>query len=110
MAGEVVFRKDIRYTRYVHKSVHKGGLMTTLTATEFRGRFFEMIKKSVRGHVPMQITSKAGEVVLVSKEDYESLIESLELLSTPGLRKSIREAREDIKAGRTKSMDQIFGA
>ena len=38
------------------------------------------------------------------------LLESLELLSTPGVLKGVREAKEDIKAGRTKSMKEIFGS
>jgi antitoxin YefM len=50
-----------------------------------------------------------GGAILISEEDYESLIETLELLSAPGVLKGIREAREDIKAGRTKSLKDIFG-
>lgn len=67
------------------------------------------MKKSVKGHVPIRITSKEGNAVLISETDYESLMETLELLSTPGFRKSIEEARADIKAGRTKSLKEVFG-
>jgi antitoxin YefM len=59
--------------------------------------------------MPIRITSKAGDVVLISEQDYESLLETLELLSTPGILKSIREARADIKTGRTKSLKEVFG-
>jgi len=83
--------------------------MTTLTASQARQSLFQLVKKSVKGHMPIKITSKSGDVVLVSQEDYESLLETLELLSTPGMLKSIREAREDIKAGRTKSLKEVFG-
>ena len=83
--------------------------MTTLTATNARQHLFEVLKKSIKGHSPVKITSKAGDAVLVSEEDYESLIETLELLSTPGMAKSLREARADIKAGRTKSLREVFG-
>ena len=83
--------------------------MTTLTATHARQHLFEVLKKSIKGHAPVKITSKAGDAVLVSEEDYESLIETLELLSTPGMAKSLREARADIKAGRTKSLREVFG-
>ena len=87
----------------------KGVPMTTLTATQARQNLFALVKKSVKGHVPVRISSQAGEVILISHEDYESLHETLELLSTPGMLKSVREARADIKAGRTKSIKEVFG-
>lgn len=83
--------------------------MTTLSATQARQSWFELLKKSGKGHIPILISSKTGDVVLVSREDYESLIETLELLSTPGMARSIKEARDDIKAGRTKSLKEVFG-
>lgn len=83
--------------------------MTTLTATQARQNLFNLVKKSIKGHAPVRISSQAGDVIMISQEDYESLLETLELLSTPGILKSIREARADIKAGRTKSLKEIFG-
>ena len=81
----------------------------TVTATEARQNLFRLVRKSVRGHIPVKITSKEGDAVLVSEEDYEGLLETLELLSMPGMRKSIQEARADIRAGMTKSLKEIFG-
>jgi antitoxin YefM len=83
--------------------------MTTMTATEARIKLFILLKKSVKGHTPVKITSKVGNAMLVSEEDYENLIETLELLSVPGLLKSVKQARSDRKAGRTKTMAQVFG-
>jgi antitoxin YefM len=81
----------------------------TVTATEARQNLFRLVRKSVKGHVPVKITSKEGDAVLISEEDYEGLLETLELLSVPGMRKSIREAKGEIRAGKTKSLKQIFG-
>ncbi len=81
----------------------------TVTATEARQNFFKLVRKSVKGHVPVKITSKEGDAVLVSEQDYEGLLETLELLSVPGMRKSIQEAKADIRAGRTKALKEIFG-
>ena len=81
----------------------------TLTATEARQQFYQLLRKSVKGHVPIKITSKNGDVVILSEEDYEGLLETLELLSVPGMRRSIREAKADIRVGRTKSLKDIFG-
>ena len=80
----------------------------TVTVTEARQQFFQLLRKSVKGHVPDKIASKDGDAVIISEEDYEGLLETLELLSLPGMRKSIREAKADIRAGRTKSLKDIF--
>jgi len=83
--------------------------MTKITATRARQDLFRLLQKSVKGHAPVLITSKSGDAVLISQEDYESLLETLELLSVRGMRESLREARRDIKAGRAKSLKEIFG-
>ena len=84
-------------------------MMTSWTATRARENLFQLLKKSIKGHVPIKITSKDGDAILLSEEDYESLLETLELLSTPGMLKSIEEAKNDIKEGRTKSLKNVFG-
>ena len=81
----------------------------TVTATEARQNLFMLVRRSIKGHIPVKITSKEGDAVLVSEADYEGLLETLELLSVPGMRKSIQEARADIRAGRTKALKEIFG-
>ncbi len=83
--------------------------VTTLTATKARQHLFDLLKKSVKGHAPIRITSKSGDAVLMSEEDYTSLLETLELLSEASMAKSIKEARADIKAGRTRSLKEVFG-
>ncbi len=83
--------------------------MTTLTASKARASLYKLLDKTALSHDPVQITGKRHNAVLVSQEDYEALLETLELLSAPGFAKSIREAREDIRAGRTKPLDQVFG-
>ena len=81
----------------------------TITASGARQNLFKLLVKVVHGHVPVRIASKTGDAVLLSQDDYEGLLETLELLSVPGMRKSIRQARADIKAGRTKSLKSVFG-
>ncbi len=83
--------------------------MTTMTATQARQNLFQVLKKSIKAHVPIKITSRDGDVVMISQGDYDSLLETLKLLSSPGLLKSVREAKEDIAKGRTKSMKEVFG-
>ena len=42
-------------------------------------------------------------------ENCEEIIETLELLLIPGMAKSIRQANQEIKQGKTCSMDEVFG-
>jgi antitoxin YefM len=84
--------------------------MQTMTATSARSNFFSLIKRAKKTHQPIGITSRIGETVLISKEDFESLIETLELLSERGVLAGVRRAKKDIARGRTYSIDQVFGA
>ena len=83
--------------------------MPTLTATDARTRWFELVKGSTKGHQIYRISSKEGGVVLLSEEDYESLLETLELLSIKGLLKTVRMAKKEIKEGKTYSINEVFG-
>lgn len=65
--------------------------MPTLTATEARSKLYRLIDETINSHQPIIITGKRGNAVLVSEEDWQSLQETLYLLSIPGMRKSIRE-------------------
>ena len=81
----------------------------TVTATEARRQLFTLLKGATRGHRQFRITHKEGDVILLSEDDYESLLETLELLSTPGLLKSIQRARREIARGETYSLDEVLG-
>lgn len=52
--------------------------MTTLTATSARKDFFEMVKGATEGHKTYRIQHKRGTAVLMSEEDYEGLLETLD--------------------------------
>jgi len=82
--------------------------MITVTATKARSDLFNMIKRIVKGHRQIRITSKEGSAVLMSEEDYENLIETLHLLSVPGLKESIQRADREIAEGETYSIEEAF--
>ena len=84
--------------------------MKTLTATEARNELCTLLKRSVRQHQQFRITYREGDVVLLSQQDYENLLETLELLSAPGLLKSVRRARREIARGETYSLEEVLGA
>lgn len=55
------------------------------------------------------IITKRGKSValMMSIDDYESLLETLDALSDAGLVKKIRQAEKDIKKGNVKALDDI---
>ncbi len=84
--------------------------MTTLTATNARREFFDLVKGAAKSHKVYRISHRKGSAVLMSEEDYESLIESLELLSIPGFRKSMKRSVRQMAKGETLSFKEVFGA
>lgn len=83
--------------------------MVSVSATKARSDFFELLKKSIRGHELVRITTREGDAILISEEDYDSLLETLELMSTPGLAQSIADAKKEIERGDTFSLDEVLG-
>ncbi|MGY6216106.1 type II toxin-antitoxin system Phd/YefM family antitoxin [Methylolobus aquaticus] len=65
--------------------------MTVLNATEARAKLYSLIDETTTTHQPIVITGKRGNAVLVSEEDWNAISETLYLLSTPGMRESIKE-------------------
>jgi len=83
--------------------------MYMVTAAEAKKDLFNLIRHALRSHDPVRIQHRKGGVVLVSEEDYEGLLETLELLSIPGMRESLVEAEADFAAGRVSSIDEVLG-
>ena len=68
--------------------------MSTLSATEARANLYRVIDETAESHEPVLITSKRNNAVLVSESDWNSIQETLYLLSIPGMRESIKEGME----------------
>ena len=65
--------------------------MTTFTATKARANLYRLLKRAASSHDPIQITGKGSSAVLVSEEDWRAIMETLYLVSIPGMRESIRQ-------------------
>jgi len=63
--------------------------MPILNATTARKNFFKLVEDAVTTHEPIYITSKNGNVVVLSEEDFRSIQETLYLSSIPGMREKI---------------------
>ena len=65
--------------------------MPTLSATEARSKLYRLIDQTAESHEPIVITSKRGNAVLLSEDDWRAIQETMYLLNIPGMRESIRE-------------------
>ena len=83
----------------------------TLSITEARNKFLNLIRDA-HDILDRVIITKNGkpEAVLMSYDEYESWIETLDIMKDPQLIKEIRQAKEGIKAGRLYSMDEALKA
>ena len=68
--------------------------MKTITASHARTNLYRLLEETAQSSEPIQITGKRGNTVLVSADDWRALQETVHLLSSPGMRESIREGLE----------------
>jgi antitoxin YefM len=75
------------------KRTKKRTLMS-MNASEARKKLYRLIDDTAAAHEPLLITGPRSNAVLVGEEDWNSIQETLYLLSVPGMRESIREGLE----------------
>lgn len=65
--------------------------MQRMNASEAREKLYRLLDETAAAHEPTLITGPRSNAVLVGEEDWNSIQETLHLLSVPGMRESIRE-------------------
>ena len=68
--------------------------MHIVTANQAQADLPKLIDKTATNHEPIEITGLNKSAVLVAKEDWSAIQETLYLVSVPGMRESIREGLE----------------
>ena len=61
-----------------------------LNASEARSSLYGLLDEAAESHEPILITGKRSNGVLIAEEDWRAIQETLNLLSIPGMRESIR--------------------
>jgi prevent-host-death family protein len=69
--------------------------MTSIPVTQARARLYQLVDEAADSHLPVQITGKRANAVLVSEDDWRSIQETLHLLAIPGMRESIRSGMKE---------------
>ena len=83
-------------------------MITTVSLKELRPELPRVIAR-IDGKLDRYIVTKRGKpmIVMLSIEDYESLMETLDILADPKAMADLRKGEEDIRKGRTHSWAEI---
>ena len=70
-----------------------------ITASEARKNLFPLIEQVNDDHTAIEITSKRGSAVLISRADYDALQETAYLLRAPANVRRLLESLEQARTG-----------
>ena len=79
--------------------------MITLTANKAKANLDQVIEQAGQAHVPIVITGKRANAVLIAEEDWNAIQETLYLVSIPGMRESILEGMKTPLEGCDEELD-----
>ncbi|MET7732326.1 type II toxin-antitoxin system Phd/YefM family antitoxin [Streptomyces sp. NPDC005402] len=85
----------------------------SISASEARKTLFPLIERVNNDHTVVEITSRSGDAVLMSADDYRSWQETVYLLRSPANAARLMKAIADYQAGTEtvpKTMDELYGA
>lgn len=77
----------------------RGGSAMSITASEARKHLFPLIEKVNEDHAPVHITSRKGNAVLMSEEDFTSWQETIYLLRSPANARRLLDSVAEAEAG-----------
>src|SRR5215213_1133489 len=83
-----------------------GGSMA-VTASEARKNLFPLIEQVNDDRTPIEITSRRGDAVLLSRADYDALEETAHLLRVPANAKRLIESLQQALAGQREEHDLL---
>ena len=83
-------------------------MVNTLSLKELRPELPKVIKR-IDGKLDRYVITKRGKpvVVMMSVDDYESLMETLDILADPEAMKGLKQGERDIQRGRTRPWQEI---
>ena len=77
--------------------------------TEARKTFFELIKQVTQRHEVVEVRHKSGNAVIMSADDYESLQETLHLLSQADFKQTFNKSIQQANARDVDSFEEVLG-
>lgn len=77
--------------------------MTAITATDARKNLFGLIQQVNDDHAPVEVVSKHGNAIIISKADYDALTETDYLLRSPANAERLLASLERARRGEVES-------
>ena len=65
--------------------------MLNINITNFRKNIFRFLEQTIKYNEPVNISTKDGNAVIISEEEYNNLVETLYLGSVTGMKETIIE-------------------
>lgn len=65
--------------------------MLNISIAKFRQNIFGVLEQTIKRNEPVKISTRYGNVVIVSEEEYNGLMETLYLYSIPKMKEKIVE-------------------
>lgn len=85
--------------------------MTTLSLADARANLSRIIESAVTTHERFEVTRNGDRVaVLMSADDFDALIETVDILSRPDEIAAIRQGIDDLESGTLSSADDVRAA
>lgn len=85
--------------------------MKTIPLAEARAQLSRLIDEAVRTHERVEVTRKGRRAaVLLSVEDYDSIMETLDILADADEVRAIAEAQSQLRAGESYSKAEVEAA
>ncbi|WP_298803469.1 type II toxin-antitoxin system Phd/YefM family antitoxin [uncultured Pseudokineococcus sp.] len=85
--------------------------MTTLPLAEARANLSRLVESAVTTHERFEVTRNGDRAaVLLSAEDYDALLETVDVLSRADEVQALRAGLDDLDAGLTSSLDDVRAA
>lgn len=82
--------------------------MTTLPLAEVRANLSKLVDEAVRTHLRIEVTRQGRRAaVILSAEDYDSIMETLDVLSDPDLMEDLRRGQAEIARGDFHTLDEV---
>ncbi|MFF7684396.1 type II toxin-antitoxin system Phd/YefM family antitoxin [Microbacterium sp. NPDC007973] len=85
--------------------------MTTLSLADARANLSKLVESAITTHERFDVTRNGDRVaVLMSADDYDALLETVDVLSRPAEVAAVRDGLADLAAGETSSAAEVRAA
>ena len=68
--------------------------MLHTNATSFRKNLFSLLENAVKYNECININTKIGNAVVISEDDYNSMVETLKILSNPAMKEKVMKGKD----------------